>query len=126
MHIRYFIVFFIVLLGSAASCSREQHSITSAHQREANEFCLAHSIGYWEETGKIALLEAARATEKQNIFISEFRSKITSKAMKSIVYDQTKDMPAADFYQHLKEHIPSLTKQPFECEAIAEFYNAYP
>ncbi len=113
------LLFCIVLLNG---CYKNKASLTEGYRKEANDFCSAHSIEYWKSSGLIEKLNAVPSTEQMSLFGSVFRSKITSKEMKEIVYEQTKELSAKDYYSHLQENISKLTKVPFNCPAIKKFY----
>ncbi len=104
------------------ACSDIKDVSVNAFRKEANTFCYAHSIEYWEKNNLIDALQAAEPTEKQNMLIAEIQSKITSDEMNAVVYGQTKNLPIRDYYHYLQKHIPTLTKDPFDCLAIKEFY----
>lgn len=105
-----------------SGCSKEDSSRVNAFQKEASDYCYAHSVEYWKENELLEKLHNARPEEKQKMFIQEFDSKITSKEMNDIVLDKPKNITSINFYPYLQENIPKLTGEPFECEAIQKFY----
>ncbi len=123
---KYFNVSLVCVIVFALGCEKVTNSEVEGFRKEVNDFCYAHSIQYWEETGKIDALNSAGLAEKQMLFKTEFSSKIVSKKMNGVVYEQTKELTLQDYYPYLQKHIPLLTKEPFDCEAIEEFYGVLP
>lgn len=113
------IAFFLV------SCSDLGTPKAKDYLKEANDFCYAHSIEYWEKNGLLEKLNASGPAEKQKMFVDEFSSKITSEKMNEIVYEQTGNMTSSESYSHFQKHISALTKTPFDCQALRDFYNLH-
>jgi len=111
----------ILVTGLIAGCSSSQGELT-AYRAEAKAYCEAHKPEYWIRSGRLAELNAMNPTDKARALIKEFRLSVTSKEMATIIFNEGGKLPAKDFYPFLQKKIPELTKEPFNCPEIPEFY----
>lgn len=117
--------FIITILVSmlVVSCSSSNGQL-AAYRAEASAYCQSHTPEYWIQSGRLAELNAMHPTEKQEALIKEFRLSVNSKEMEAVIFDEGGKLPAKEFYPYLQKKIPELTKEPFDCPAIPEFYIA--
>lgn len=112
----------IALLLSA--CSSSKSNEIALYRSDANTYCNAHSVDYWQSTGKLNELNAMRPAEKAAELMKTFRQTVQTNAMATIIFDEGGKLPAAEFYPYLQKEIAKLTGQPFDCPAIPSFYMA--
>ncbi len=111
----------LLTLGVAVGCSSSDGKLAT-YRTEAKAYCSAHTPEYWINSGKLEKLNSMRPTEKAQALIKEFRLSVTSTEMATLIFDTGGKIPAEEFYPFLQKEIPKLTKQPFNCPSIPEFY----
>jgi hypothetical protein len=109
-----------LLLVSLLACSSTLN--LSNYRADADRYCKVHAIAYWEQTGKLEALNKANPTVKANILSQAFRNSVKSPEMKTLIFDESKNLSIREFYPFLQKRIPELTQQPFNCPAIEDFY----
>lgn len=112
----------ITLLLSA--CSSGTNSEIALYRSDANAYCNAHSIEYWQSTGKLNELNTMRPAEKAAELMKTFHQVVQTNAMATVIFDEGGKLPAVEFYPYLQQEISKLTEQPFDCPAIPAFYVA--
>ena len=117
----YLSLFIVLLLLTGCS---SPNRVVASYRSDAAAYCIAHSIEYWQSTGKLEALNAMRPSEKAAALMKTFRGTVKTEAMAQVIFDKASKLPAAQFYPYLQEQIPTLTKQPFDCPAIPAFYVA--
>lgn len=116
------ILFVIALLVTA--CSSDPSDEVAQYRSDAEAYCEAHSVEYWQSSGKLDALNAMRPSEKALELMKTFRQTVQTSEMAKIIFDEGGNLPAKEFYPYLQKNIPKLTKLPFDCPEIPEFYLA--
>ena len=107
-----------------SGCSSGPNSDVARYRSDAKAYCNAHSVEYWQSTGKLEALNAMRPSEKAAKLMKTFRQAVQTEAMTKVIFDEGGKLPATEFYPYLQQQIPKLTEQPFDCSAIPAFYVA--
>ena len=114
----------MAILLLLAGCSTGNSNEVARYRSDAAAYCNAHSVEYWQNTGKLDALNAMRPTEKATALMKTFRGAVQTEAMAKVIFDEGGKLPAAEFYPYLQAQIPKLTEQPFDCPAVPAFYVA--
>ena len=107
-----------------AACSRGPSDELARYRSDADAYCEAHSVEYWQSSGKLDALNAMRPGEKATELMKTFRQTVQTSEMAKIIFDEGGNLPAKEFYPYLQKNIPKFTKLPFDCPEIPEFYLA--
>lgn len=103
-----------------AACSSDEYR--QLFIEDAKRFCEVHNISTWGKDGRLEALNQLDPTEKLAELTRVIRSTVRTPEMQTIIFEEGRSLPAAEFYPFLQKAIPELTGSPFDCPTIPEFY----